>query len=75
MAKRCLVKAEEKINTETVYRVRFIDENNVNHEEKYTDEQEARERFYSLESPIKIRQLDMIKQCKFITLDWDRLTY
>ena len=75
MTRKYLVGKDEKSSCETVYRVRFIDENNVNHEEKYTDEQKARERFYSLESPIKIRQLDMIKQCKFITLDWDRLTY
>lgn len=75
MNNKYLVGKDEKSLCQTVWRVRFIDENNVNHEEKYTDEQKARERFYSLDSPVKLRQLDMIKDCKYYTLNWDRLTY
>lgn len=73
MAKRCLVKAEEKINTGTVYRVMWKDYEFNIHEEKFKDEDEAKEKYYSIEKPNRLRALDMIKECKFYTMLWELL--
>lgn len=73
MAKRCLVKAEEKINTGTVYRVMWKDYEFNIHEEKFKDEDEAREFYYSIDRPNRVRELDVIKQCRYMTLKWELL--
>ena len=73
MAKRCLVKAEERISCQTVYRVTWKDHDFTIHEKKFKDEFEAREFYYSIDRPNQVRELDIIKQCRYVTLEWELL--
>lgn len=73
MAKCCLVKAEEKINTETVYRVMWQDSEFKINEKKFKDEFDAKEFYYSVDKPNRKKELQMIKECKFYTLDCELL--
>lgn len=68
MAKRCLVKAEEKMNCGTVYRVMWRDNDFAIHDKKFDDEDKAKEFYYSIDRPNRKKELQMIKECKFYTL-------
>lgn len=56
-----------------VWRVMYRDENNKIHEEKFNDEDEAKVRFLMIDKPNRTKQLDMIKECRFYTLKWERI--
>lgn len=74
MAKRCLVKAEERINTGTVYHV--IDRDGNRKELKrwrYNTEEEATAKYYSLQEIGHIRELEMIKESRYYTLKEERI--
>ena len=43
------------------------------HYKRFTSEEEAKEFYYSITKPNRVRELDLIHQCKYITLEWELL--
>ena len=61
-------------NYESVtYRVMFRDSNNKINERKFKSEEEAKEFYYSVDDKNKTKQLDLIKNCRFTSLLFERL--
>ena len=42
-------------------------------EKKYDDEFEAKQHYFSINKPNKLRQLNLIKECKYYTIYWEWL--
>ena len=65
---------QEVENSEAVvYRVMFRDSNNKINEHKFNSEEEAKEFYYSIDAPNRTKQLDLIKNCRFTSLLFERL--
>ena len=61
-------------NYESVtYRVMFRDSNNKINERKFKSEEKAKEFYYSIDAPNRTKQLDLIKNCRFTSLFFERL--
>ena len=56
-----------------IYRVMFRDSNNKINERKFKSEEEAKEFYYSVDDKNKTKQLDLIKNCRFTSLLFERL--
>ena len=55
------------------YRVMFRDSNNKINEYKFNSEEEAKEFYYSVDDKNRTKQLDLIKNCMFTSLLFERL--
>lgn len=73
MARKIIIKDGYETSSETKYRVMWKDEELAIHDKKFNTEEEAKEFYYSIDKPNRIRELDMIKECRFITLEWELL--
>ena len=56
------------------YRVKVIDKDGKQTDTYLKDEEKAKELYYSIEFPNKVKELDIIVECKFITMLWEKLT-
>ena len=56
-----------------VYRVMFRDSNNKINEHKFKSEDEAKDFYYSVDDKNRTKQLDLIKNCRFTSLLFERL--
>ena len=57
-----------------VYRVMVKDRDFKIHYKRFTSEEEARAFYYSItNAEARVRELDLIHQCKYITLEWELL--
>ena len=56
-----------------VYRVMFRDSNNKINECKFKSEEEAKEFYYSIDATNRTKQLDLIKNCRYISMLFERL--
>ena len=65
---------QEVENYEAVtYRVMFRDSNNKINEYKFKSEEEAKEFYYSIDAPNRTKQLDLIKNCRYTSMLFERL--
>lgn len=55
------------------WRVMWITEDGKIEEKKYDDEFEAKQHYFSISKPNKLRQLNLIKECKYYTMYWEWL--
>ena len=55
------------------WRVMRITEDGKIEEKKYDDEFEAKQHCFSINKPNKLRQLNLIKECKYYTIYWEWL--
>ena len=53
--------------------VMCITEDGKIEEKKYDDEFEAKQPCFSINKPNKLRQLNLIKECKYYTIYWEWL--
>ena len=69
---------KEKVSNDEIYRgerwrVMWITEDDKIEEKKYDDEFEAKQHYFSISKPSKLRQLNLIKECKYYTIYWEWL--
>ena len=56
------------------WRVMWKDRDFKIHYKRFTSEEEAKKFYYSIQSTdARVRELDLIHQCKYITLEWELL--
>lgn len=69
---------KEKVSNDEIYRgerwrVMWITEDGKIEEKKYDDEFEAKQHYFSISKHNKLRQLNLIKECKYYTIYWEWL--